>query len=83
MCIRDSRYHCFAKVGVRNFEAFNKRPPDAPAEEAEEPEDGEAVSYTHLVRIGGGQRHLQDAGFLGVRTRDRKIGKELVRSRCV
>ena len=33
-----------------------------------------------LVRIGGGQRHLQDAGFLGVRTRDRKIGKELVRS---
>lgn len=28
-------------MGVRNFEAFNKRPPDAPAEEAEEPEDGE------------------------------------------
>ncbi|MBS5509250.1 MAG: DNA translocase FtsK 4TM domain-containing protein [Akkermansia sp.] len=38
----EHRYHCFAKVGVRNFEAFNKRPPDAPAEEAEEPEDGEA-----------------------------------------
>ena len=37
----EHRYHCFAKVGVRNFEAFNKRPPDAPAEEAEEPEDGE------------------------------------------
>lgn len=37
----EHRYHCFAKVGVRNFEAFNKRPPDAPAEEAEEPEDGQ------------------------------------------
>lgn len=37
----EHRYHCFAKVGVRNFEAFNKRPPDVPAEEAEEPEDGQ------------------------------------------
>ena len=37
----EHRYHCFAKVGVRNFEAFNKRPPDAPAEEPEEPENGE------------------------------------------
>lgn len=34
----EHRYHCFAKVGVRNFEAFNKRPPDVPAEE---PEDGQ------------------------------------------
>lgn len=31
----EHRYHCFAKVGVRNFEAFNKRPPDAPAENGE------------------------------------------------
>lgn len=37
----EHRYHCFAKVGVRNFEAFNKRPPDAPAEEEEEPESGQ------------------------------------------
>lgn len=37
----EHRYHCFAKVGVRNFEAFNKRPPDVPAAEAEEPEDGQ------------------------------------------
>lgn len=37
----EHRYHCFAKVGVRNFEAFNKRPPDVPAEVEEEPEDGE------------------------------------------
>lgn len=37
----EHRYHCFAKVGVRNFEAFNKRPLDAPAEEPEEPENGE------------------------------------------
>lgn len=37
----EHRYHCFAKVGVRNFEAFNKRPPDAPEEEPEEPENGE------------------------------------------
>ena len=38
----EHRYHCFAKVGVRNFEAFNKRPPDVPAQETEEPEDGQA-----------------------------------------
>ena len=37
----EHRYHCFAKVGVRNFEAFNKRPPDVPAQETEEPEDGQ------------------------------------------
>ena len=37
----EHRYHCFAKVGVRNFEAFNKRPPEMPAEEEEEPESGE------------------------------------------
>lgn len=37
----EHRYHCFAKVGVRNFEAFNKRPPDAPAEEPGEPENGQ------------------------------------------
>lgn len=36
----EHRYHCFAKVGVRNFEAFNKRPPDVPAQETEEPETG-------------------------------------------
>lgn len=37
----EHRYHCFAKVGVRNFEAFNKRPPDVPTQETEEPEDGQ------------------------------------------
>ena len=37
----EHRYHCFAKVGVRNFEAFNKRPPDVPAQETEEPEVGQ------------------------------------------
>lgn len=41
----EHRYHCFAKVGVRNFEAFNKRPPDAgdgPGSDEMEPEDDEA-----------------------------------------
>lgn len=33
------RYYCFAKTGVRNFDAFNKRPPDVPARKEEEQEN--------------------------------------------
>ncbi len=33
----EHRYHCFSKVGVRNFEAFNTRTPDVPPTD-EEPE---------------------------------------------
>ncbi len=39
----EHRYHCFAKVGVRNFETFNKRPLDAPLPEESENEENESV----------------------------------------
>jgi S-DNA-T family DNA segregation ATPase FtsK/SpoIIIE len=39
----ERRYHIFAKVGVRNFEAFNKRPKDMPLEDEDEEEEDDVV----------------------------------------
>ncbi len=35
----ERRYYCFSKVGVRNFESFNSRPPDEERLYCDEPED--------------------------------------------
>lgn len=54
----EHRYHCFARVGVRNFETFNKRPLDAALPVEEEPEDDEVDE----ARAEAVARELENSG---------------------
>ncbi len=54
----EHRYHCFSKVGVRNFEAFNSRVPDA----APTDEEPECAAEPDLDKINSIADELENPG---------------------